>query len=166
MHVIRRARPRGRRRFGGLLAAIAGPRMPLGPGGRRTSALHVCGACGKDFVNAMRWEPLDDDHWYMLLRCGNCGRAHAAVVGNKSADRFDRALDAGCAVIARDLQQLQRHSMTVWANAAREALDRDLVDASDFAGADSRQRKTSGTRASSRVRLTQLGRASARSEPE
>jgi DNA-directed RNA polymerase subunit RPC12/RpoP len=140
MRVIRRARPRGRHRFLGLLAAVVGPRMPVGSGGdvasaRRASALHVCGSCGKDFVNAMQWDPLDDDHWYMLLRCGNCGRAHAAVVANKCADEFGRALDAGCAVIAGDLQELQRDAMTAWTKVFREALDRDLVDASDFVAA-------------------------------
>jgi hypothetical protein len=96
-------------------------------------SLETCLACGRDFVNPVDWEPVDDDHWWMLLRCGECETWREVTVSNAVAQRFDVELDRRLDVIARTWNKIDRQRMASEMEAIIGALRRGLLDAADFA---------------------------------
>jgi hypothetical protein len=98
--------------------------------GRR---LHICAGCGADAVNPAHAEPLDEDRWTMLLRCGACGATVRRTVSNEAAECYDRELDRGYGKIACALEGIEREGMEKWAGTFAAALGRDLIAADDFA---------------------------------
>ena len=100
--------------------------------GAGTDDLTRCASCGSDFVTPVVWAEHGEAGWWMRLRCGGCGEAREVVVEQDAADRFDRALDRGCDVIATTLRRLDRERMTAEAEAFATALRLDLLDAADF----------------------------------
>jgi hypothetical protein len=103
---------------------------------RSAPGLHLCRECRADVVNPARAAPLDEERWEILLRCGACGATRQVVVTNAVAERYDRDLDRGWSVIVREVQRLDREQMTDWTERFTRALERDLIDADDFARAD------------------------------
>jgi hypothetical protein len=99
--------------------------------GRR---LHICVECGADVVNPAHAEPLDEERWTMLLRCGACGTTVHRIVSKEAARRYDHELNRGFHAIGRALEQIERDDMEEWADTFRAALGRDLIDAEDFSG--------------------------------
>jgi hypothetical protein len=81
----------------------------------------------------MEWETADDDHWLIQLRCGECGEWREVLATNDEASAFDVLLDRQCAEIARALRVIELEEMRAGLDAFVGALDRDLIDASDFA---------------------------------
>jgi hypothetical protein len=100
---------------------------------RHDESLEYCAACGADFVNPVQWDPVEDHSWWMLLRCAQCQHEREVVVGNADAQRFDEALDRRADPIARTLHRLDLDSMKAWVESVSVALQRDLIDAADFA---------------------------------
>jgi hypothetical protein len=80
------------------------------------------------------WEPVDDDRWHMLLRCGQCDTYRDVVVGNELASAFERDLDRGATPIRAALARLDRERMAAETEVFVAALRHDLIDAGDFAG--------------------------------
>jgi hypothetical protein len=101
------------------------PRPPAG--------LETCPVCRRDFVNPVAWEPADDRHWWMLLRCGECDAWQEVTVGDAEAQRFDAELDRRADVLARTLARLDRQRMATEVETMIAALRRGLIDAADFA---------------------------------
>ena len=97
------------------------------------AALEFCAACGADFVNPVDWAAVEDHSWWMHLRCAQCDHEREVVVGNDEAARFDEALDRRADPIARTLHRLDVDRMRVWVESVTVALQRDLIDAADFA---------------------------------
>jgi hypothetical protein len=97
------------------------------------TGLETCLMCGRDFVNPIDWEPVGDHHWWMLLRCGECGVWRETTVEHEIAERFDVELDRRADVLARALQKLDAQRMTAWAESFALALRHGLLDAADFA---------------------------------
>jgi hypothetical protein len=95
--------------------------------------LGTCPACGQDFVHPVDWEPQGSDHWWMLLRCGNCGHLHHAVVSEAAAQDFDAKLDRDMRQIAVNIRRLHRQWRKAEIDAFAAALDHDLIAADDFA---------------------------------
>jgi hypothetical protein len=116
--------PRRRRRAG----RPAGSSAP-DPG----SGLEVCAACHADHVHPVEWEESGDEHWWMLLRCGACRADREVTVTNEAAERYGRDLDAAQAVMARAARELDLERMSAEVEALAAALERDLIDADDFA---------------------------------
>jgi len=81
----------------------------------------------------LEWDTVGDDHWLIASRCGECGTWHSEVVTNEEANRYDLVLAQQSAAIARALARLERERMTVELGLLVAALDRDLIDAGDFA---------------------------------
>jgi hypothetical protein len=105
------------------------------PGPARAGrALRFCPSCRSDCVVPVDHRIADDDHWWMRLRCGECGTGREVTVTNDEAQRYDRALSKGMAVITRVADKLDRESMEHELATLISALRHDLVDASDFAG--------------------------------
>jgi uncharacterized Zn finger protein len=102
----------------------------------RTRAMHGslvdCRCCGSDFVNPVSWQPQGESEWWMRLRCGECGFVSEVEVSNEEAERFDAELNRGMAKIASAVARLDRARMIVESDILAAALERDLIDPSDF----------------------------------
>jgi hypothetical protein len=81
----------------------------------------------------MAWEPGDDEHWTIDMRCGDCGHWWTRVIHNSRAARFDVELDLDQAVLQRSLKRLDLERMALEADAFAVALAQDLVGPADFA---------------------------------
>jgi len=102
-------------------------RMP----GRRT--LLACPACGSDRICPIEWATAGDDHWWLLMRCGECQAWVQGTVGNELAAALDVELDRQQAQIARAAAALEKERMAADVETCAAALELDLVDADDFA---------------------------------
>jgi hypothetical protein len=101
--------------------------------GRHAAApLTRCLMCGADFVNPVDWEEHDRDHWWMRLRCGECGVLRDVIVIDAEAQRYNAQLDHGVGIIAGALARLEREQMVALADTLSRALQLDLLDADDF----------------------------------
>jgi hypothetical protein len=115
-----------------LAKHLSMPQPPLAAA-REPAGLEVCTSCERDFVNPVDWSPLRGDRWWMLLSCGNCGAGREVTVGDSEATRFDRELNLRSLLVAETAHQLDLEQMAVEGERLFEALQRDLIDASDFA---------------------------------
>jgi hypothetical protein len=110
---------------------------PLDPGRRRTpvpgSGLQVCPACRAPFVHPVTRSRLDALRWSLLLRCGECRHERDLVVADDVATRFDEDLRGAARAIAQAIAEADRTRLEREADAFAAALDRDLIDAADFA---------------------------------
>jgi hypothetical protein len=102
-------------------------------GNSRAESLAVCPACGGHFVYPVRWQPEDDEHWWMLLRCGACGECRQVTLPDIEAHRFDRELVEAERQIAREADRLSRERFETDVQTFSSALELDLIDADDFA---------------------------------
>jgi hypothetical protein len=109
-----------------LLRRLAGPTFPI------PRRLVVCVGCGADFVIPVSWHEQDEVHWWIRLRCGECGLVRDVDVTDEEAKRFDGELDRGVAKIAAVLLRLDRERMIADSDALTVALERDLIDPGDF----------------------------------
>jgi hypothetical protein len=68
---------------------------------RRRSDLGACPWCRSAYVVPVDYHAVDEERWWLRLRCGECGNARALTVSNEEAHRYERRLDAGVAVLQR-----------------------------------------------------------------
>jgi hypothetical protein len=97
------------------------------------SGLHVCADCHRDYVHPVEWHEAGAAHWWMRLRCGSCFSEREVTVPDAVAQRFGRDLDAAEEEIGRAAAALDHERMECEAEAFAAALERDLIDADDFA---------------------------------
>ena len=97
------------------------------------AGLEDCPVCGRDFVQPVSWEPAGETHWWMFLRCGECGMSRELAVSNAEADRFERALHARASVVAGQVRKLEEERLSEEIAAFALALDQNLIDADFFA---------------------------------
>ena len=95
--------------------------------------MHQCLICHADLVVPVRWDEADDDHWEVLLRCPECETYREVVVTNDLAKRYELDLERGMAEIASTLKRWERWEMIALLDTFVAALERDLIDAADFA---------------------------------
>jgi hypothetical protein len=69
----------------------------------------------------------------MLLRCGECRKERQVVAVDDVVARYDDDLRAARAAIRRAIEREDRARLAREADAFAVALDRDLIDAADFA---------------------------------
>ena len=69
----------------------------------------------------------------MSLRCGECGHERDVVVADGVAVRYEDDLREAASVIARAIDDEDRERLAREADAFAAALERDLIDAADFA---------------------------------
>jgi hypothetical protein len=108
-------------------ARLAGTASSPGTG------LQVCDRCHADYVCPVEWRESDDERWWMLLRCGECRSEREVTVTNEIAKRFGADLDASQREIERAVRLLDEERMAGEIEAFALALQRDLIDAGDFA---------------------------------
>jgi hypothetical protein len=95
--------------------------------------LEHCPECGSDAVHPVWWEPLNEDHWWIALRCGECHTCCEQPVANEIALRFDKDLDLARDEIAREADRLGLEILSTQADAFAVALEQDLIGVDDFA---------------------------------
>lgn len=108
-----------------LLRRLAGPTYVH-------ARLVDCEQCHSDFVNPVSWHEEGETHWWIRLRCGECGLVREVEVTNEEAQRFDGELDRGLKQIASDFARLDRERMIADSDMLMAALQRDLIDPGDF----------------------------------
>ena len=95
--------------------------------------LIYCTSCGSAYVNPVTWREHDELRWWMRLRCGGeCGFVREVVVSNEEAAFYEADLDRGVAKIASAVARLDRERLIAESDAWAAALERDLIDPSDF----------------------------------
>src|SRR5215207_6148979 len=97
------------------------------------TSLLACPQCDADALSPMEWEAFGDGHWLMWMRCGECGGWIQMLVPNATAGLMDVELDRQQAAIAAQADAFEAERMAVEVESLITALERDLVDASDFA---------------------------------
>jgi hypothetical protein len=110
----------------GLLGRVAGPTLPI------PAPLVVCDRCGADFVNPVSWHEADDVHWWIRLRCGQCGSVGEVELTDEQAQRYERQLVRGVAEVAAALVRLEQERTIADFDTLKAALERDLIGPEDF----------------------------------
>jgi hypothetical protein len=105
------------------------PPEPPGP----SEDLRICRWCGEPFVQPLTCHREPGSAWRIVLRCGNCGRRRVVVATHEQTTRLECEVAADIVAISRALERLDRERFQAQADSFAVALDRDLVDASDFA---------------------------------
>jgi hypothetical protein len=100
---------------------------------RRRATLSHCSACGTDFVHPVEWSPNDGGTWWMLLRCGGCGRSREETVPDAAAELYDLELDEAEFRMRRAADRLSKERLADQADSFVTALELDLIGAEDFA---------------------------------
>jgi hypothetical protein len=93
----------------------------------------ACPACRADAVAVVTLHEHGRDHWWLQLRCGECGAWRVTVLDEQAADRFQRDYETHISLIEKDAERLDRERMELEADVFAQALERDLIDAADFA---------------------------------
>jgi hypothetical protein len=125
------------RRLQAWTRLVLGPRLPAPS---EAHPLIRCRHCDAPYVVPSDVEQRGEDRWWMALRCGACGAYRELVATSEEADAYGSELDAGLRLIAAELARLERERMDEEARILAIALDRDLIDAADFAPRDKRSR--------------------------
>ena len=111
-----------------LLAALAGPVLPVRSGG----GLATCTTCGAEAVVPVDCADLGEA-WRIALRCGNCGARRHVTLDDDEAGEYGSTLDRGVDQIARTVAVLERRRLEAEIESLTIALERDLIGADDFA---------------------------------
>ena len=102
------------------------------PAASDRTRLEVCTGCDSDYVHPVEWSESGDEHWWMLLRCGECGAEREVTVANLIAQRFGDTLDEAARDIGRMVARLDAERMASEVEMFAAALERDLIDPADF----------------------------------
>ena len=94
--------------------------------------LEVCTRCHSECVHPVEWSERGDEHWWMLLRCGECWAEREVTVANRIAERFGADLDAAEREIKRAVARSEAERMASEVEVFAAALERDLIDPADF----------------------------------
>jgi hypothetical protein len=104
--------------------------------GRRLAAtsgrLDLCGGCGESFVVPVTWSESGPADWWLLLRCGSCGRSREVLASNIAVAKYDSHLDDGMQEINAAAERLAREALAAEADTLGRALQQDLLTADDF----------------------------------
>jgi hypothetical protein len=125
-------RPSIRRALATMLRSFAGPVWPAPVPAAGHEALE-CPLCHGRFLCPTDWGTAGEQHWWVLSRCGDCDVWSEVVISNAQAARLDRELDRQATAIRQAAERLEAERMAAQAAAFIDALNRDLIDAADFA---------------------------------
>jgi hypothetical protein len=89
-------------------------------------------ACGDDFVSPAAWSFDDQGTRRVTLVCGACGHVRECTITPTSAALLEVAHANRLAHLAEAADRLERERMASWVESFTVALDRDLIDATDF----------------------------------
>jgi hypothetical protein len=98
------------------------------------TGLQVCARCRADYVHPLEWHETDAEHWWILLRCGECHAEREVTIGDDVVKRYGEDLDAAQREIDRVASRLGQERMAREIEIFVAALELDLIDAGDFVG--------------------------------
>ena len=93
--------------------------------------LEVCTSCRSEYVHPVEWRENGGEHWWMLLRCGECRAEREVTVANAVAQRFGGSLDTAESEILRAVARLDAERMAREVEVFAAALERDLIEPAD-----------------------------------
>jgi hypothetical protein len=94
--------------------------------------LLICGACRSRLVYPADCEEHGRDHWYIELKCPDCGGREWGRFDVEMLDALDRELDRAKAEIEADLARLTRADMADYVTRFVSALDAGAIEPADF----------------------------------
>lgn len=100
--------------------------------GKLEEGLLVCGACRSRLVYSADCEEHGRDHWYLELRCADCGGRNRVLFDVEMLDEFDCELDRAEAEIEADLAFLIRANMADYVTRFISALEAGAIEPEDF----------------------------------
>lgn len=107
----------------------SGPKMQ----GRTTdTGMEVCPACCSKLVYPVSWRELDDEKWYLTLRCPDCEFVSEGVYTHREVSRFDHVLNMGSDKLVQDLEMLSNANMRKDVELISAALEKDAIWPEDF----------------------------------
>jgi hypothetical protein len=106
--------------------------MSWRPFRRCNSWLRRCPMCRSTFVVPVDFHVVDEERWWIRLRCGECERARDVTLSNEEAQRYERELDRSVAKLRKLVRAVDREAMEQELTTLVSALARDLIGASDF----------------------------------
>jgi hypothetical protein len=116
------------------VTSLPSRRPPVGDTrfGKLDDGLLVCGRCRSRLVYPADCEEHGRDHWYIELKCPECGGCKWARFDVEMLDALDREVDRAQAEIEADLACLTRANMTDYVARFVAALDARAIEPEDF----------------------------------
>lgn len=116
------------------LKSLLSPSPPIADtrSGKLDEGLLVCRACRSRLVYSADCEEHGRDHWYLELRCADCGGRNRVLFDVEMLDAFDCELDRAEAEIEADLAFLIRANMADHVTRFVTALDAGAIEPEDF----------------------------------
>jgi len=103
------------------------------PNAIEPAGLHICPECASNLVQPLCWEQSGPrGQWRLWRRCPECEWLGDGVHGDGEIDAYDEELDSGTAVLACQLEELEREGMRQAIETFAAALAADLIGADDF----------------------------------
>ena len=96
------------------------------------AAPHRCPVCHSELVYPTDWERLDGDAWSLSLRCPNCETQRTVVLHREQVEHFNKVLYQGTELLTRQVELFARQRFEEDVHAFVAALERDLIQPSDF----------------------------------
>ena len=117
------------------LTSLPSPSPPVADTrpGKLDEDLLVCGTCRSRLIYPADCEEHGRDHWFVELKCPNCGGCQWARFDVDMLDALDRELDQAEAEIEADLECLTRANMADYVTRFVSALDAGAIEPEDFA---------------------------------
>jgi hypothetical protein len=100
--------------------------------GKLDEGLLVCGGCRSRLVYPADCEEHGRDHWYIELKCPDCGGREWARFDTEMLDALDGELGRAQAEIEADLARLTRANMADYVTRFVSALDAGAIEPADF----------------------------------
>jgi hypothetical protein len=83
-------------------------------------------------VCPVTWSESGPGDWWLVLRCGSCGKSREVVASNAAVAAYDSLLDDGMREINIAAERLAREAIAAEADTLGAALARGLLTADDF----------------------------------
>lgn len=116
------------------LTSLPSPSRPVADPrpGKLVEGLLVCGACCSRLVYPADCEEHGRDHWFIELKCPECGDHQWTRFDIEMLDALDRELDRAEDEIEADLAYLTRANMADYVTRFVAALDAGAIEPDDF----------------------------------
>ena len=106
---------------------------PQGLQGTDDGDPRVCPSCLRPFACPVEWDEDGDTHWWIALRCGECGHRREVTLANTDTARLEESLAEDALLIQRAAERFDAERMALEVDAFIFALGHDLIAPDDFA---------------------------------
>ena len=96
-----------------------------------TADVNSC-QCASGFIHVVDWTDLDEEHWWLRTRCGDCGSFRDIVIDRAQAEAFEKAMRTAEQQLRAQADWWARSGMRQWTERFLTALRCDAVAPMDF----------------------------------